>query len=88
MGNTHSVHAAITDAAGNLLYAVGDPYRMTLARSAAKPVQALAILETASVERFNFDDAHLAFTCASISREERHVPRARSYVVESRGFRE
>ncbi|CAI7668592.1 unnamed protein product [Penicillium viridicatum] len=51
---------------------------MTLARSAAKPVQALAILETGEVERFNFDDADLAFKCASNSSEERHIARARS----------
>lgn len=51
---------------------------MTLARSAAKPVQALAILETGAVERLNFDDADLAFTCASNSSEERHIARARS----------
>ena len=44
--NRHQVHAAITDATGKLLYAVGDPTRITLARSAAKPAQALAVLET------------------------------------------
>ncbi|CAI7660598.1 unnamed protein product [Penicillium glandicola] len=76
--NRHSVHAAITDAAGNLLYAVGDPHRMTLVRSAAKPAQALAILETGAMDRFNFDDADLAFMCASNSSEERHIARARS----------
>ncbi|KAJ5374376.1 hypothetical protein N7517_006382 [Penicillium concentricum] len=76
--NRHSVHAAITDAAGNLLYAVGDPYRMTLARSAAKPAQALAILDTGAVDKFNFDSGDLAFMCASNSSEERHIARARS----------
>lgn len=78
MENRHSVHAAITNAAGNLLYAVGDLYRMTLARSAAKPAQALAILQTGAVNRFHFDDADLAFMCASNSSEERHIARARS----------
>lgn len=52
VGNRHSAHAAITDAAGNLLHAVDDPYRMTFARSTAKPAQTLALLETGAVERF------------------------------------
>lgn len=53
VGNRHSIHAAITDAAGNLLYAVDDPYQMTLARSTAKPTQTLTILDTGAVERFS-----------------------------------
>ncbi|KAJ5503706.1 hypothetical protein N7463_006580 [Penicillium fimorum] len=76
--NRHSVHAAITDATGNLLYAVGDPYRITLAPSAAKPAQALAILETGAVDKFRFDSTDLSFMCASNSSEERHIARARS----------
>jgi L-asparaginase II len=49
---------------------------MTLARSAAKPAQALAVLETGALERFGFDDADLALMCASHSSEERHIERA------------
>ncbi|KAJ5142540.1 L-asparaginase II [Penicillium bovifimosum] len=76
----HIVHAAITDAAGTLLYAVGDPSRMTLVRSAAKPAQALAILETGAVDTF-FDDGDLAFMCASNSSEDHHIARARSMLA-------
>ncbi|PDT18619.1 asparaginase [Rhizobium sp. J15] len=76
--NSHRVHAAVVDAKGRLLYALGDPARMTLARSAAKPAQALAILETEGVERFGFDDADVALMCASHSSEERHIARTRA----------
>lgn len=77
--NRHQVHAAVTDATGKLLFAVGDPSRMTLARSAAKPAQALAILETGCFERFpGLDDADLALMCASHNSEERHIARARA----------
>ncbi|KAJ5543594.1 L-asparaginase II [Penicillium sp. DV-2018c] len=79
--NRHSVHAAVTNAAGTLLYAVGDPLRMTLARSAAKPAQALAILETGAVDTFNFNSQDLAFMCASNSSEDRHIARARSMLA-------
>lgn len=33
---THIAHIAVVDARGRLLYAFGDPHRMTLVRSAAK----------------------------------------------------
>ena len=63
--NRHAVHAAIVDSTGRLLYGVGDPTRITLARSAAKPAQALAIVETGALEKFNLTDADLALMCAS-----------------------
>ncbi|MGH8781715.1 asparaginase [Paraburkholderia sp.] len=75
--NTHAAHVAITDADGTLLYAFGDPSRVTLPRSAAKPAQALAVLETGALERYGFDDADLALMCGSHSSEERHLERVR-----------
>ncbi|KAL4941920.1 hypothetical protein BDV06DRAFT_193409 [Aspergillus oleicola] len=76
--NRHFVHVAITDSTGRLLFAVGNPQRMTLLRSAAKPAQAVAILETGCFERFlQLDDADLALICASHSSEERHIERVR-----------
>ncbi|KAF2788628.1 L-asparaginase II protein [Melanomma pulvis-pyrius CBS 109.77] len=76
--NTHRIHAAITDANGNLLYAIGDANRVVLARSAAKPVQSLAILETGAADRFDFSDADIALMSASHSSEARHILRAQS----------
>ncbi|KAL4967642.1 asparaginase [Aspergillus stella-maris] len=75
--NRHFVHAAITDSTGRLLLAVGDPHRVTLLRSAAKPAQGVAILETGCFERFpGLDDRDLALVCASHSSESVHVGRA------------
>lgn len=79
--NRHAVHAAIVDAQGRLLYAVGNPSRMTLARSAAKPAQALAVLETPGFDGFGFDEADLALMCASHNSEERHIARAKSMLT-------
>ncbi|GKZ83500.1 hypothetical protein AnigIFM56816_008595 [Aspergillus niger] len=76
--NRHQVHAAVTDATGRILYAVGDPTRVTLARSAAKPAQALAVVETGALEKFDFNEADLALMCASHSSEDRHLARARA----------
>lgn len=85
--NKHRIHAAIVDPEGNLLYAVGDPDRVTLARSAAKPIQALAILETGAADRFDFDDADIALMCASHSSEPRHISRAQE-MLEKAGAKE
>ncbi|WP_233829239.1 asparaginase [Paraburkholderia sp. ZP32-5] len=81
--NTHLAHVAVVDADGRLLYSFGDAARMTLARSAAKPAQALAVLETGALERFGFDEADLALMCASHSSEPRHIERTRSMLAKA-----
>ncbi|PYI04732.1 thermolabile L-asparaginase [Aspergillus sclerotiicarbonarius CBS 121057] len=81
--NRHQVHAVVTDATGRVLSAVGNPARITLARSAAKPAQALAVLETGAVDQFGFDEADLALMCASHSSEDRHVDRARAMLAKA-----
>lgn len=71
--NSHVAHVAVVDARGRLLLRWGDPFRMTLARSAAKPAQALAVMETGALDRFGFDDRDLALMCASHNSEARHI---------------
>jgi L-asparaginase II len=74
--NTHIIHAAVVDSKGKLLYSIGNPNRITLVRSAIKPAQALAVLETGTFEKCGFDDVDLALSCASHNAEEKHVSRA------------
>jgi L-asparaginase II len=81
--NTHRAHVAVVDANGRLLASFGDPSRMTLARSAAKPAQALAVLETGALERFGFDEADLALMCASHSSEPHHIERTRQMLAKA-----
>jgi L-asparaginase II len=81
--NTHQAHVAVVDADGRLLYAWGDPHRVTLVRSAAKPAQALAVVETGALERFGFEDADLALMCGSNSSEDRHVERTRQMLAKA-----
>lgn len=76
--NRHFIHVAVVDSTGRLLYTAGDPSRLTLIRSAAKPAQALAILETGCLEEYGFDEADLALICASHSSEDRHITRAKA----------
>ncbi|WP_144151713.1 asparaginase [Paraburkholderia sp. BCC1885] len=81
--NSHIAHVAVVDARGRLLYRFGDPARMTLARSAAKPAQALAVLETGALERFGFEEADLALMCGSHNSEERHIERASRMIAKA-----
>lgn len=74
--NIHYVHVAVTDCDGNIIFSVGDPTRVTLARSTAKPAQAVAIIETGVCDTV-FDQVDLALMCASHNCEDRHVERAR-----------
>lgn len=76
--NTHPVHAAVVDSTGKVLFTLGNPQRITLCRSAVKPAQALAIMETGAVDRFGFDMADVALMCASHNAEDRHIDRARA----------
>lgn len=71
--NSHLAHVAVVDGQGRLLRWFGDPHRFTLARSAAKPAQALAVLESGALTRFGFDSAELALMCASHSSEAVHL---------------
>ncbi|KAF5591734.1 asparaginase [Fusarium pseudocircinatum] len=82
--NIHRVHVAVTDSHGNILYAVGNPARLTLARSAIKPAQALAVVETGGFQGAGFDEIDLALMCASHNAEARHVDRARSMLVKAK----
>ncbi|WP_321792157.1 asparaginase [Caballeronia sp. J97] len=81
--NTHAAHVAVVDAAGRLTHSFGDPHRVTLPRSAAKPAQALAVIETGALERFGFGDEDLALMCASHSSEPRHIERALAMLAKS-----
>jgi len=76
--NSHIFHAAIVDSNNKLMYSVGDYSRLTLARSAAKPFQALAILETGVAEKFGFGDADVALISGSHNCEEKHISRVRA----------
>lgn len=71
--NSYIAHVAVVDADGTVLMGFGDASRKTLARSAAKPAQALGVLESGAFERFDFDEADLALMCASHSSESRHI---------------
>ena len=81
--NRHYVHIAVVDEAGKILLSAGNPSRVTLVRSTAKPAQALAVLETGGFEQSSFDEGDLALMCASHSSEDLHLNRARRMLAKA-----
>jgi L-asparaginase II len=77
----HRVHVAVVDAGGRLRGAVGDPERVTFFRSAAKPLQALPLIDDGVCERFGLTPRELALCCGSHSGEPQHIEVAESILA-------
>lgn len=71
--SVHRVSVAVVDAGGRTVAQAGDPELLTFYRSAAKPLQALPLVEDGVVERFGMTASELAVCCASHSGEAGHV---------------
>ena len=76
--SVHRAHAVVVDSAGSILHAAGDPERVTFLRSSAKPIQALAMVESGAAARFGFTDREIAVMCASHHGEPFHVAAVQS----------
>jgi L-asparaginase II len=74
----HRGAAAVMDADGAVVLAVGDADRPVFPRSAVKALQALPLVETGTADRFALTDEALALACASHSGEPDHVATAQA----------
>ncbi len=72
----HSGSIAVVDSLGRLLAFAGDPGFVTSLRSAAKPFQALPLLEYGGAEEYELAGEEIAITCASHGGEPVHVSTA------------
>ena len=77
----HRVHVAVVDADGTLRAYSGDPDRVTFWRSAAKPIQALPVVDDGAFDRFGISPAELALCCGSHSGSPAHVRTAESLLA-------
>lgn len=76
----HTVHVAVVDGSGRLVARAGDPEYRTYWRSAAKPFQAMPLLDDGVVERFGLTRQDLALACASHSSEPGQVALVRDFL--------
>lgn len=66
-----------------LVRSAGDPGRVTFFRSGAKPIQALAAIETGAAAAYGLTPLEIAATVGSHNGEERHVRAARSILAKA-----
>jgi L-asparaginase II len=76
----HLASLAVVDPEGRVVLRAGDLERPVYPRSAIKPVQALALVETGAAEAFGLGDREIALACASHSGEPRHVELASAWL--------
>ncbi|MFI4989087.1 MAG: asparaginase [Alphaproteobacteria bacterium] len=69
----HRGAAAVVDARGRIVASWGDVEHAVYPRSAIKPLQAIAVIETGAADAYGLGDAELAMCCASHSGEPAHV---------------
>lgn len=67
----HRGHIVVVDHKGDLLYSLGNPHYVTYARSTAKPIQAIAVVESGAAHQFT--SVEIALMCASHNGELEHV---------------
>jgi L-asparaginase II len=77
----HEGIAAVVKADGTVVESWGDIEATILPRSANKPIQAMAFVESGAVERFGLGNEHIALACASHSGEPRHVETVRAWLA-------
>jgi L-asparaginase II len=69
----HRVHAVLTDAGGKVVASFGSRELLVVYRSAAKPFQAVPLVEDGVVDRFGLLPGELALAAASHNGEAPHV---------------
>lgn len=72
----HYGSIAVVDSNGRLLAWAGDPSFRTFLRSAAKPFQAIPLIQEGGVEEYDLAPEEVALVCASHGGEPRHVATA------------
>ncbi|NQV84616.1 MAG: asparaginase [Rhodospirillales bacterium] len=69
----HRGDCVVVDRTGAVVHAWGDGERQIYPRSAIKPLQALALVETGAADAYRISDAELALAAASHSATQGHV---------------
>lgn len=69
----HRGDLVVVDASGKVIHSVGNPYTATYWRSAAKPFQAVSLVEEGGMEHFGFTEKELALIASSHSGEKEHI---------------
>jgi L-asparaginase II len=69
----HRGDIAVVKSDGTLIHEVGDAYKYTYMRSAAKPIQAMNVILSGTAGYFQFSSKEIAIMCASHYAENEHI---------------
>jgi len=78
--NRHRGAFVVIDASGRVIASAGDIERAVFPRSAVKSMQALALVTSGAIDRFDLTGEELALACASHQGEEFHVSGVTSFL--------
>ena len=79
----HHAAAAVVDAEGAMVLALGDVERRVFPRSAVKALQALPLVESGIADQFKLTDAQIALACGSHAGEREHVETAAAMLAKA-----
>lgn len=79
--SVHYGHVAVANYKGEILKGAGDVNTITYPRSAMKPIQALALIESGAAKAFNLDPKHICLACASHWGEPYHIETVRDWLI-------
>lgn len=71
--NIHRGDIAVVDGKGDVIAYLGDPDKITYMRSAAKPFQTMAVLQSGAHDYFAINEREIAVMCGSHYAEDFHV---------------
>ena len=80
--STHRGLVSIANEKGEIIWSLGQIEALTCIRSALKPLQALALLDTGAFDKLNLRDEHLAIACGSHSGEAQHIELVSQWLVQ------
>ncbi len=69
----HRGHATVVDSEGGVVMSWGEAEATIYPRSAIKPLQAIALVESGAADAYGLGDAEIALACASHGGETRHA---------------
>lgn len=76
----HKISGLVVDSDGNRLFEFGNADQKTFPRSSLKPLQAIPMVQSGAVEKYELSDIEIALACASHSGEADHVARVESWL--------
>ncbi|MGB0432365.1 MAG: asparaginase [Bacteroidia bacterium] len=69
----HNGSICIVNQTGDTIFSLGDINQLSFTRSALKPFQSIALIETGAAKAFKLSDAEIAVTCGSHNAEIEHL---------------